>query len=58
MFNHSSDIGFQYFMNLYKKCTAKSYSCLVIDTVTVASDIFYVSERILKKKNIKVSHGN
>ena len=52
MFNHSSDIGFQDFMNLYKKCTAKSYSCLVIDTVTVASDIFYVSERILKKKRI------
>ena len=25
-FNHSSDIDFQDFMNLYKKCTAKSYS--------------------------------
>ena len=29
-FNHSSDIEFQGFMNLYKKCTAKSYSFLVI----------------------------
>ena len=25
-FNHSSDIDFKDFMNLYKKCTAKSYS--------------------------------
>ena len=24
-FNHSSDIEFQDFMNLYKKCTAKPY---------------------------------
>ena len=30
-FNHSSDIDFQDFMNLYKKCTAKPYSFLVID---------------------------
>ena len=30
-FNHSSDIDFQDFMNLYKKCTAKPYSLLVID---------------------------
>ena len=25
VFNHSSDIGFKDFMNLYKKCTAKPY---------------------------------
>ena len=36
-FNHSKHIEFQDFMNLYKKCTAKSYSFLVIDT-TLASD--------------------
>ena len=36
-FNHSSDIDFQDFMNLYKKCTANPYSLLVIDT-TLASD--------------------
>ena len=36
-FNHSSDIDFQDFMNLYKKCTAKPYSFLVTDT-TLASD--------------------
>ena len=31
-FNHSSDIDFQDFINLYKKCTEKPYSFLVIDT--------------------------
>ena len=30
-FNHSSDIGFRGFMNLYKKCTAKLHSFFVID---------------------------
>ena len=35
--NHLSDIVFQDFMNLYKKCTAKTYSFFVIDT-TLASD--------------------
>ena len=30
-FNHSSDIDFQDFVNLYTKCTAKPYSFLVID---------------------------
>ena len=35
--NHSSDIDFQNLMNLYKKCTGKPYSFLVIDT-TLASD--------------------
>ena len=36
-FNHSSDIRFKDFINLYKKCTAKPYSFLVID-ITLASD--------------------
>ena len=36
-FNHSTDIDFRNFMNLYKKCTVKLYSFLVIDT-TLASD--------------------
>ena len=35
--NHSSDIDFQDFMNIYKKHTEKPYSFLVIDT-TLASD--------------------
>ena len=33
-FHHLSDIDFQDFMNLYKKCIAKPYSFLVIDTLT------------------------
>ena len=36
-FNRSSAIDFQNLMNLYKKCTEKPYSFLVIDT-TLASD--------------------
>ena len=36
-FNHSSEIDFQDFSNLHKKCTTKSYSFLVIDT-NLASD--------------------
>ena len=36
-FNHSSDIDFKDFMNLYKKYTAKQCSFLVIDA-TLASD--------------------
>ena len=36
-FNHSTYMDFQEFMNLYKKCTQKSYSFLVNDT-TLASD--------------------
>ena len=34
---HSSDIDFKEFMNIYKKCTAKPYSFLVIDAI-LASD--------------------
>ena len=30
-FNHSSDVDFRDFVNLYKKCTVKTYSFLVID---------------------------
>ena len=37
VFNHLSDIGFEDSMNLYKTCTSKPYSFLLINT-TVASD--------------------
>ena len=36
-FNHSSDTDFRDFMNFYKKCTARPYSFLIIDT-TLAPD--------------------
>ena len=35
--NHSSDISTKDLINIYKKCTGKPYSFLVIDT-TLASD--------------------
>ena len=48
-FNHLSDMDFQDFMNLYKKCTAKPYFFLVIDAL-LHQIIFYVSERIFQKE--------
>ena len=36
--NHSSDIDFKDFMNIYKKCTGEPYSFLVNDT-TLPSDV-------------------
>ena len=36
-FNQSSDFDFKDFMSLYNKCTANSYSFLVIDA-SLASD--------------------
>ena len=37
VYNHSSDIDFEDFMDLYKKCNAEPYSFLVTDT-TLTSD--------------------
>ena len=45
-FNRPSDIDFKDFINLYKKCTAKPYSFLVIDA-TLASD-----NRLRFRKNV------
>ena len=36
-FNHLPDIGYQDFMNLYKKCNAEPFPFVVIDTI-LASD--------------------
>ena len=36
--NHSSDIDFKDFMNIYKKCTAESYSFLVNHTTLPSDD--------------------
>ena len=47
-FNYSSDFEFKTFTNLYKKCTAKAYSFLVVDATIDAT--LYVSERIFSKK--------
>ena len=39
-FNGSSDIDSEDFISLYKKCTAKTYSFLVIDTFLVSDNPF------------------
>ena len=39
-FNHSSDIDFQQFINLYKKCTEKLYYILLIDAILASDNIF------------------
>ena len=36
--SHSSDIDFKDFINIYKKCTDKPYSFLVIDTALLANN--------------------
>ena len=51
-FNYWSDTGFQDFMNLYQKCTAKPYSLLVINS-TIALD-----NPLRFKKNIKTNHDS
>ena len=45
-FNHSSDIEFKDFMNLYKTFTAKPDSFLVIDFTLLSDNPFFVLERI------------
>ena len=47
-FNHSSDIDFQGFMHLYKKCTAKPYSFLVIDTTLASSNSSHFRQNLLE----------
>ena len=51
-FNHSWDTDFQDFMNLYKKCTAKPYYLLVIET-TLASGILLHFRKILLEMIMK-----
>ena len=47
-FNHSSDIDFQDFMNLYKKSTAEPYSFLVIDTTLPSDNSLCFKENLLE----------
>ena len=39
--NHSSDIDFEDFMNLHKKCIAKPYSFLVNDTALESDNLIW-----------------
>ena len=39
--NHSSDIDFRNFINLYKQCTAKPYYFLVTDTISLDNPLSF-----------------
>ena len=45
-FNHSSDIDFQDFMNLYKKCPAKPYFYLFIDATLVSDNPLHLIKNL------------
>ena len=45
--NHSSDIDFKDFMNIYKKCTAKPYSFLVNDPTLPSDDPLRFRKKLL-----------
>ena len=48
-FNRSSDIDFRDFMNLYKKCTEKPYSFLVVDTTLALDNPSYFRKNLLER---------
>ena len=48
-FNNSSDIDFKGFVNLYKKCTAKSYTFLVIDVILASDNPLRFRKNLLKR---------
>ena len=48
-FNYSSDIDFQDFMNLHKKCTAKPYSFLVINNTLVSDNSSRFRRNLLER---------
>ena len=49
VFNHSSDMDFQYFMNLYKKCTTKPYSFLLIDATLASKNSSSFRKNLLER---------
>ena len=48
-FNHSSDINFQDFMNIYKKCTAKPYSFLVIGATLLSDNPLHFRKKLVQR---------
>ena len=48
-FNHSSDIDFKDFINLYKKCNAKPYYFLVIDATLVSDNPSRFRKNLLER---------
>ena len=47
--NHSSDIEFQDFMNLYKQCTEKPHSFLITDTTLVSDNFLRFRKNLLER---------
>ena len=48
-FNHLSDMDFQDFMNLYKKCTEKPYFFLVIDAALPSNNLSRFRKNLSKR---------
>ena len=48
-FSNSSDIDFQDFMNLYKKCTTEPYSFLIIDTTLASNNSLRFRKSLLER---------
>ena len=48
-FNHSSDIDFQDFLNIYKKCTAKPYYFLVIGTTLLSHNPLHFRKNLVQR---------
>ena len=58
-FNHLLDIDFKDFMNLYKICTAKLFSFLVIETTLASDNPLHFRKNLLEKiKNIRQEMKN
>ena len=51
--NHSSDIDFKDFINIYKKCTAEPYSFLVNDTTLPSDDPLRIFRKFFRKNLLK-----
>ena len=47
--HNSSDINFQDFMNLYKKCTEKPYSFLVIDNSLTSDNSLHFRKNLIER---------
>ena len=54
--NNLSDMYSKDFMNLYRKCTAKPYSFLIIDNIYTT--LHQIIEKESFKNNIKTNHDN
>ena len=48
-FNYSLNMAFKHFMNVYKNCTAKPYSSLVIGTNLASDNPFPFRKNLLER---------